>query len=324
MKAIRVHASGGPDALRYEDIERPAPAPGPGQALVKIEAAGVNFIDIYQRTGHYKVPLPVTLGQEAAGTVSAVGPGVAEPKVGERVAYASLLGAYAEYAVVPADRVVVLPDGVSTQQGAAVMLQGMTAHYLATSTYALKSGDMCLVHAAAGGVGLLLCQIAKLRGARVLGTVSTREKAALARGAGADDVILYTEQDFETEVKRLTNGAGLQVIYDSVGKTTFEKGLGCLAPRGMMVLYGQSSGPVGPFDPQVLSQKGSLFLTRPTLAHYIATRAELLARSGELLGWIKSGQLTVRIERELPLAQAAEAHRLLEGRKTTGKVLLIP
>jgi NADPH2:quinone reductase len=292
--------------------------------LVKIEAAGVNFIDIYQRTGLYKVPLPVTLGQEAAGTVSAVGPGVAEPKVGERVAYASLLGAYAEYAVVPADRVVVLPDGVSTQQGAAVMLQGMTAHYLATSTYALKPGDACLVHATAGGVGLLLCQIAKLRGARVLGTVSTREKAALARGAGADDVILYTEQDFETEVKRLTNGAGLQVIYDSVGKTTFEKSLGCLALRGMMVLYGQSSGPVGPFDPQVLSQKGSLFLTRPTLAHYIATRAELLARAGELLGWIKSGKLTVRIERELPLAQAAEAHRLLEGRKTTGKVLLIP
>jgi len=322
MKAIRVHTPGGPEALRYEEIERAAP--GPSQVLVKIEAAGVNFIDIYQRTGHYKVPLPVTLGQEAAGTVSAVGPGVAAPKVGERVAYASLLGAYAEYAVVPADRVVVLPDGVSTKQGAAVMLQGMTAHYLATSTYALKPGDACLTHAAAGGVGLLLCQIAKLRGARVLGTVSTREKAALARGAGADEVILYTEQDFETEVKRLTNGAGLQVIYDSVGKTTFEKGLSCLAPRGMMVLYGQSSGPVGPFDPQVLSQKGSLFLTRPTLAHYIATRAELLGRAGEVLGWIKSGKLTVRIERELPLAQAAEAHRLLEGRKTTGKVLLIP
>src|SRR5213593_955162 len=320
MKAIRVHAPGGPDALRYEEIERP----GPGQVLVKIEAAGVNFIDIYQRTGHYKVPLPVTLGQEAAGTVSAVGPGVAEPKVGERVAYASLLGAYAEYAVVPADRVVVLPDGVSTKQGAAVLLQGMTAHYLATSTYALKPGDACLAHAAAGGVGLLLCQIAKLRGARVLGTVSTREKAALARGAGADEVILYTEQDFETEVKRLTNGAGLQVIYDSVGKTTFEKGLGCLAPRGMMVLYGQSSGPVGPFDPQVLNQKGSLFLTRPTVAHYIATRADLLARAGDVLGWVKNGKLKVRIDRELPLAQAAEAQRLLEGRKTTGKVLLTP
>ena len=322
MKAIRVHAPGGPEALQYEEIERPAP--GPGQVLVKIEAAGVNFIDIYQRTGHYKVPLPVTLGQEAAGTVSALGPGVAEPKVGDRVAYTTVLGAYAEYAVVPADRVVVLPDGVSTKQGAAVMLQGMTAHYLATSTYALKSGDACLVHAAAGGVGLLLCQIAKLRGARVLGTVSTREKAALARAAGADDVILYTEQDFETEVKRVTNGAGLQVIYDSVGKTTFEKGLGCLALRGMMVLYGQSSGPVGPFDPQALNQKGSLFLTRPTLSHYIATRAELVGRAGEVLGWIKSGKLTVRIERELPLAQAAEAHQLLQGRKTTGKVLLVP
>jgi len=322
MKAIRVHAPGGPDALRYEEIERPAP--GPGHLLVKIEAAGVNFIDIYQRSGHYKVPLPVTLGQEAAGTVSAVGPGVAEPKVGDRVAYTTVLGAYAEYAVVPADRVVVLPDGVSTKQGAAVMLQGMSAHYLATSTYALKSGDACLVHAAAGGVGLLLCQIAKLRGARVFGTVSTRVKAALAREAGADDVILYTELDFETEVKRLTNGAGLQVIYDSVGKTTFEKGLGCLALRGMMVLYGQSSGPVGPFDPQVLNQRGSLFLTRPTLAHYIATRAELLARAGEVLGWIKSGKLTVRIERELPLAEAAEAHQLLQGRKTTGKVLLVP
>jgi len=226
--------------------------------------------------------------------------------------------------VVPADRVVVLPDGVSTKQGAAAMLQGMTAHYLATSTYPLKARDACLVHAAAGGVGLLLCQVATLRGARVLGTVSTREKAALARAAGAAEVILYTEQDFEAEVKRLTNGAGLQVIYDSVGKTTFEKGLRCLVPRGMMVLYGQSSGPVGPFDPQVLSQNGSLFLTRPTLAHYILTRPELVARAGEVLGWIKSGKLKLRIDRELPLAQAAEAHRLLEGRKTTGKVLLIP
>jgi NADPH2:quinone reductase len=322
MKAVRVHAPGGPEALRYEDVEQPVP--GPGQVLVNIEAAGVNFIDVYQRTGLYKVPLPFTLGQEAAGTVAAVGPGVAEPKVGDRVAYTGVLGAYAESAVVPADRVVVLPDGVSTKQGAAAMLQGMTAHYLATSTYPLKPGDACLVHAAAGGVGLLFCQIAKLRGARVIGTVSTREKAALAQAAGADEVILYTEQDFEVEVKRLTSGAGLQVIYDSVGKTTFEKGLNCLAPRGMMVLYGQSSGPVGPFDPQVLSQEGSLFLTRPTLAHYILMRAELLARAGAVLGWIKSGTLTLRIERELPLAQAAEAHRLLEGRKTTGKALLIP
>jgi NADPH:quinone reductase len=322
MKAIRVHAPGGPEALRYEDV--PRPTPGPGQVLVKIEAAGLNFIDVYQRNGHYKVPVPFTLGQEAAGIVAAVGPGVAEPKVADRVAYTTILGTYAQYAVVPADRVVVLPDGVSTKQGAAAMLQGLTAHYLATSTYPLKPGDVCLVHAAAGGVGLLLCQVAKLRGARVVGTVSTREKAALARAAGAADVILYTEQDFEAEVKRLLGGAGLQVVYDSVGKTTFEKGLNCLASRGMMVLYGQSSGPVAPFDPQVLNQKGSLFLTRPTLAHHILTRAELVARAGEVLGWIESGKLQVRIERELPLAQAAEAHRLLEGRKTTGKVLLVP
>jgi len=322
MKAIRVHAPGGPDAMRYEDVERPVP--GPGQVLVKIEAAGVNFIDVYQRTGLYKVPVPFTLGQEGAGVVTAVGSGVTDVRVGARVAYTTVLGAYAEYATVPADRVVALPDGVSSKQGAAAMLQGMTAHYLASTTYPLKPGDSCLVHAAAGGVGLLLCQIAKVRGARVIGTVSTREKAELARAAGADDVILYTEQDFEAEVKRLTNGAGLQVIYDSVGKTTFERGLNCLAQRGMMVLYGQSSGPVGPFDPQVLGRKGSLFLTRPTLVHYIATRAELVARAGELLGWIKKGTLKVRIERELPLAQTAEAHRLLEGRKTTGKVLLIP
>jgi len=322
MKAIRVHTPGGPEALRYEAI--PEPVPGPGQVLVRIEAAGVNFIDVYQRNGLYKVQLPLTVGQEAAGVVTAVGSGVTDVKVGSRVAYSALLGAYAEYATVPADRVVALPDGVSSKQAAAVMLQGMTAHYLASTTYPLKPGDTCLVHAAAGGVGLLLCQIAKLRGARVFGTVSTREKAALARDAGADEVIRYTDQDFEAEVKRLTNGAGLQVIYDSVGKTTFDKGLNCLARRGMMVLYGQSSGPVGPFDPQVLSQKGSLFLTRPTVVHYIATRAELLARAGEVLGWLETGRLKVRIDREFPLAEAAEAHRQLESRKTTGKVLLIP
>ncbi len=322
MKAIRVHGPGGPEALRYEDV--PQPAPGPGEVLIQVQAAGVNYIDVYQRTGLYKVALPFTLGQEAAGVVTALGSGVTEVKVGDRVAYTHVMGAYAEYAVVPADRVLVLPDGVSTKQGAAAMLQGMTAHYLASTTYALRSGDTCLVHAAAGGVGLLLCQIARLRGARVLGTVSTREKAELARQAGADAVILYTEQDFETEAKRLTNGAGLQVVYDSVGKTTFEKGLNCLTRRGMMVLYGQSSGPVGAFDPQVLSQKGSLFLTRPTLGHYIATRTELLERAGEVLGWIKSGRLKLRIQHEFPLAQAPEAHRALEGRKTTGKVLLIP
>ena len=322
MKAIRVHSPGGPEALRYEDV--PQPSPAAGQVLVKVEAAGVNYIDVYQRTGLYKVATPFTLGQEAAGVVTAVGPGVTDPKVGDRVAYTSILGAYAEYAVVPADRVVVLPDGVTARQAAAALLQGMTAHYLACTTYPLKAGDTCLVHAAAGGVGLLLCQIASRRGARVIGTVSTREKAALAREAGARDVILYTEQDFEAEVKRLTNGLGLQVVYDSVGKTTFEKGLNCLTRRGMMVLYGQSSGPIASFDPQVLSQKGSLFLTRPTLAHYITTRAELVARAGEVLSWVKSGTLKVRIEHEFSLAETAEAHRALEARKTTGKLLLIP
>ncbi|TLY54563.1 MAG: quinone oxidoreductase [Gemmatimonadetes bacterium] len=321
MKAIRVHRWGGPEVLQLEEV--PAPTPGPGQVVVRVEAAGINFIDVYQRTGHYKTPLPFTPGQEAAGTVTAVGAGVTAPRVGDRVAYTGVLGAYAEYAVVPADRVVALPDAVSAEQGAAAMLQGMTAHYLATSTYPLKPGDACLVHAAAGGVGLLLCQIAKARGARVIGTVSTREKAALARDAGADDVILYTEQDFEVEVKRLA-GAGLQVVYDSVGKTTFEKGLNCLQPRGMMVLFGQSSGPVGPFDPQVLNQKGSLYLTRPTVANYIATRAELLARAGDVLAWVHHGKLKLRIAHTFPLAEAAEAHRQLEGRKTTGKVLLIP
>lgn len=322
MKAIRVHAVGGPEVLKYEDV--PTPMPQAGQVLVKLEAAGVNFVDVYQRTGLYKVALPVTLGQEAAGVVTAAGAGVTAVKVGERVAYAGVLGAYAQYAAVPADRVVVLPDGVSTKQGAAAMLQGMTAHYLASTTYSLKPGDTCLVHAAAGGVGLLLCQIATLRGARVMGTVSTKEKAALARAAGAVEVILYTDQDFEAAVKQLTRGAGVQVVYDSVGKTTFDKGLNCLAVRGMMILYGQSSGPVGPIDPQVLSQKGSLFLTRPTLHHYVATRTELLARSGELFGWIQSGRLALCIGHEFPLADAAEAHRQLEGRKTTGKVLLTP
>jgi len=322
VKAIRVHSPGGAEALRYEDV--PQPSPGTGQVLVRIEAAGVNFVDVYQRTGLYKVPLPFTLGQEAAGVVTALGSGVSEVKVGDRVAYTHVMGAYAEYAVVPADRIVVLPEGVSTKQGAAAMLQGMTAHYLASATYPLQRGDVCLVHAAAGGVGLLLCQIAKLRGARVIGTVSTSSKATLAREAGADDVILYTEQDFEVEVKRLIHGAGLQVVYDSVGKTTFDKGLNCLARRGMMVLYGQSSGPIGSFDPLLLSQKGSLFLTRPTLADYIVTRAELLERAGEVLGWLKSGKLKLRIDHEFPLAQAAEAHRALEGRKTTGKLLLLP
>ena len=322
MKAVRVHAPGGPEALKYEDV--PEPTPKAGEAVVKIDAAGLNYIDVYQRSGLYKLDLPLTLGLEAGGTVTAVGAGVTGVKVGDKVAYTGVPGAYAQYAAVPAQRLVVLPPGLQPKQGAAAMLQGMTAHYLACSTYPLKTGDTCLVHAAAGGVGLLLCQIARMRGARVIGTVSTDEKAKLAREAGADQVILYTKQDFEFEVKRITGGKGLQVVYDSVGKTTFDKGFNCLAPRGMMVLYGQSSGPIGAFDPQVLNQKGSLFLTRPSLGHYTATREELQQRAGEVLGWIRDGKLKLRTELEFPLKDAAQAHRALEGRKTTGKVLLIP
>ena len=268
--------------------------------------------------------MPLTLGLEAAGTVTAVGPGVTEVKVGDKVAYTGVPGAYAQYAAVPAARLVVLPPGVSTKQGAAVMLQGMTAHYLACSTYPLKKGDTCLVHAAAGGVGLILCQISRLRGARVIGTVSTEEKAKLAREAGADETILYTKQDFAAEVKRITGGKGLQVVYDSVGKDTWEGSLNCCAIRGMIALFGQSSGPIGMIDPQVLSAKGSLFLTRPSLVHYIVTREELQQRAGDLFGWIREGKLKLRMEFEFPLKDAAEAHRALEGRKTTGKVLLIP
>ena len=322
MKAIRIHAFGGPEVYRYEEV--PDPAAGAGQALVAVEATGVNFIEVYQRTGLYPVALPATPGSEAAGTIVAIGPGVTEFRAGDCVAWQGGSGAYAERAAVPAERLVRLPEGVSAKQGAAAMLQGMTAHYLANSTFPLQPGDTCLVHAAAGGVGLLLCQIAKRRGARVIGTVSTPEKAALALEAGASDVILYTEQDFETGVKRLTDGAGVQVVYDSVGRTTFERSLRCLVPRGTMVLYGQSSGPVGEFDPQVLGQRGSIFLTRPTLGHYTATRAELLARANEVLGWVRDGTLRLRVEREFPLAQAAEAHRQLQGRATTGKLLLIP
>jgi NADPH:quinone reductase len=322
VKAVRVHAPGGPEALRYEDV--PDPVPGRGQALVQVEAAGLNYIDIYYRTGLYRSELPFTLGQEGAGTVVALGSEVAEVAVGQTVAWTGVQGAYAERALVPAGRLFVLPPGLSAAQGAAMMLQGMTAHYLVSSTYPLKPGDTCLVHAAAGGVGLLLCQMARRRGARVLGTVSTEDKASLARQAGAHEVIRYTEADFEAEVKRLTEGRGVQVVYDSVGRTTFEKGLACLAPRGMMVLFGQSSGPVGPFDPQVLNTRGSLFLTRPSLGAYIATRDELLQRAGEIASWILAGELRLRIEREIPLGEAAEAHRLLEGRKTTGKVVLVP
>ncbi len=322
MKAVRIHTQGGPENLTYEDV--PEPTPKAGEAVVKVDAAGLNFIDVYQRSGLYKLDMPFTLGLEAGGTVTAVGSGVSEVKVGDKVAYTGVAGAYAQYAAVPAPRLVVLPAGLSTRQGAAMMLQGMTAHYLACSTYPLKNGDTCLVHAAAGGVGLILCQIAKMRGARVIGTVSTDEKAKLAREAGADEVILYTKQDFEAEVKRITGGRGCQVVYDSVGKTTFDKGFNCLAPRGMMVLFGQSSGPIGPFDPQILNQKGSVFLTRPSLFHYVAAREELLQRANDLAAWIKAGKLRLRTEFEFPLKDAAEAHRALEGRRTTGKVLLIP
>lgn len=322
MKAVRIHAPGGPEAMKYEDA--PEPTAKPGEAVVKVEAAGINYIDVYFRSGQYKAELPITLGMEAGGTVSAVGPGVTDVKVGDKVAYTGIPGAYAEYATVPAPRLVTLPAGISTKQGAAAMLQGMTAHYLACSTYPLKPGDVCLVHAAAGGVGLLLCQMAKMRGARVIGTVSTEEKAKLAREAGASDVILYTTADFEAEVKRLTDGKGVHVVYDSVGKTTFDKGFNCLRPRGVMALYGQSSGPTGPFDLQVLNAKGSLFVTRPSLNHHVATREELVQRAGEVLGWIREGKVKLRTELSFPLKDAAEAHRALEGRKTTGKVLLIP
>jgi NADPH2:quinone reductase len=321
MKAIRVHSPGGPEALVFEDV--PEPAPKSGEVLVRVEAAGVNFIDVYHRTGLYKLEFPATLGREGAGTVQTLGPEVTDFSPGDRVAWAMVPGSYAERALIPAASLVKIPDGVPTRVAAAAMLQGMTAHYLACSTCPLKSGDTCLVHAAAGGVGLLLTQIAKMRGARVFGTVSTPAKAARSKEAGADATIDYTKQDFEAEVKRLTSGRGVEVVYDSVGKSTFEKSLGSLAPRGTLALFGQSSGPVPPVDPQVLAQRGSLYLTRPTLTHYIATRDELLWRAGEVLGWIRDKRLTVRIDREFPLSEAAAAHRALESRGTSGKVLLV-
>jgi NADPH2:quinone reductase len=323
MKAIRVHATGGPEALRYEDVADPTPKAG--EALVRVEAVGVNFIEVYFRTGVYKpAAYPFTPGGEAAGVVEAVGSGVTEVSPGDRVATVNAQGAYAERALVAAARLVRIPDGVTARQACAAMLQGMTAHYLATSTRPLGPGDTCLVHAAAGGVGLLLCAIAKKRGARVIGTASTPAKAALARAAGADEVILYTEQDFVAETKRLTGGKGVAAVFDSVGKTTFEKGLDVLVPRGTMALFGQSSGAAAAIDPQILNTKGSIFLTRPSLFAYIASRDELLARAGDVLAWVKDGSLPLRIDRELPLADAAAAHRALEGRGTAGKILLIP
>lgn len=322
MKAIRVHQYGGLEALKYEEV--PVPEPGEGEARVKIEAIGVNFIDIYHRIGRYQGSLPLTLGQEAAGTVEAVGPNVTDVKPGDRVVYASVQGSYAEYAIAPAWRLVPVPKDVDLRQAAAVMIQGMTAHYLTFSTYPLKEGDTALVHAAGGGTGQLLVQIAKRRGARVIGTVSTGEKAARAREAGADEVINYTQTEFDVEVKRLTNNAGVDVVYDSVGKDTFDRSLNCLRRRGYMVLYGASSGAVPPLDPQVLNAKGSIYLTRPFLAHYTADRAELLGRVNDLFAWIAAGELKVRIDKTFPLSEAAEAHRYLEGRQSKGKILLMP
>jgi NADPH2:quinone reductase len=321
MKAIQVKQPGGPEAM--ELVELPVPEPKANEAVVKLAASGVNFIDVYQREGRYKIPLPCVLGQEGAGVVTAVGAEVTSVKAGDHVAWTGLLGSYAEYAAVPADKLVPIPSGVTDQQAAAAMLQGMTAHYLSHDTYPLKRGETALVHAAAGGVGLLLVQMAHNIGARVIATVSTDEKAKLAREAGADEVILYTQSDFEAETKRLTGGKGVDVVYDSVGKTTFDKGLNILRPRGFMVLFGGSSGAVPPFDLIALSQKGSLYVTRPTLGHYTATREELVARSGAVFVMMAAGKLKLRIEHTYPLADAQRAHRDLEGRKTTGKLLLV-
>jgi NADPH2:quinone reductase len=320
MKAIQVKEPGGPEQLQL--VEVPVPVPGAGQALVRIAASGVNFIDIYFRTGLYKAELPVTIGSEAAGIVEAIGADVTEVAPGDRVAYAMVRGSYAEYAAVPAAQLVKVPDGIDLDSAAAGMLQGMTAHYLTHSTFPLSSGQSCLVHAAAGGAGRLIAQMAKARGARVFGTVSTEQKAAIAAEAGVDHPIIYTATDFEAELKRLTSGAGVDVVYDSVGKTTFEKSLACLRPRGMLVLFGQSSGSVPPLDPQILSTRGSLFLTRPSLGHYLLSRDELLWRAGDVFAAMERGQLLLRIDHAFPLEQAAEAHRALASRSTTGKMIL--
>ena len=322
MKAIRIHQYGGLDALSYDDVD--VPQPGAGEVRIRIGAAGLNFIDTYKRGGVYKSTLPLILGEEAAGTVDALGAGVNDFNVGDAVAYCMHTGAYAEYAVVPAWKVVKVEGAISSQTAAAVMLQGLTAHYLACSTYPLKAGDTALIHAAAGGTGALLVQMAKIRGAKVIGTVSTEEKAEIARAAGADEIIFYTKQDFVAKTKRITNGKGVDVVYDGVGKSTFMKGLDCLRPRGYAVLFGGASGQVEPFDLQLLNAKGSLFTTRPSLGAYIQTREELLGRTNEMFGWINSGKLTVRIDQSFALADAAKAHAYIEGRETKGKVLLIP
>ncbi len=326
MKAIQIQRTGGSEVMELAEV--PAPQPKSNEVVVQIKAAGVNFIDVYNREGRYKAPLPLVLGQEGAGVVLALGADLLEGKsefaVGDPVAYTSILGSYAEYAAVPADRLVKIPAGVTAEQAAAAMLQGMTAHYLSHDTHPLKKGETTLIHAAAGGVGLLLVQMAHNIGARVIATVSTEEKAELARGAGADEVILYTQVDFEEETNRLTGGKRVDVVYDSVGKTTFEKGLNVLRPRGMMALFGGSSGAVAPFDPLTLTAKGSLFLTRPSLGHYILTTQELRTRAAAVFGMIRDGKLKLRIEHVYPLADAERAHRELESRKTTGKLLLIP
>lgn len=322
MKAIQVQKTGGPEVLTLVDV--PIPKPKPNEAIVKIAASGVNFIDVYFREGRYPAPVPFVDGQEGAGTVTEVGSDVKTLKPGDHVAYSNVLGSYAEYAAVPAEKLVKVPSGISDEQAAAAMLQGMTAHYLAHSTYPLKKGETALIHAAAGGVGLLLVQMAKNIGARVIGTAGTEEKAKLAKDAGADEMIVYTKQDFETETKRLTENKGVHVIYDGVGKSTFEQDLNLLRPRGYLVLFGGSSGAVPPFDPIKLAQKGSLFLTRPSLMHYVLTREELEHRAGDVLGWIAAGKLKLRIAHKYKLEEAQQAHKDLEGRKTTGKILLIP
>jgi NADPH2:quinone reductase len=322
MKAIRVEATGGPEALKLSDVEKPELKPG--HVLVKVEAAGVNFIDIYHRTGPYKLPTPFTPGLEMAGTIEAVAGDVQGFKPGQRVASASALGSYAEYVVAPAAQIVAVPEGVDSKVAGASMLQGMTAHYLMHSTYSLKAGETCLIHAAAGGTGLILTQIASMIGARVIGTTSTREKAEAARQAGAADMILYTESDFEAEVKRLTGGKGVDVVYDSVGKDTFEKSMNCLRPRGMMVTFGNASGAVDPVSPLALTQRGSIFLARPKLADYIASPDEFRWRAGDILGWIAAGKLKIKTDREYPLSDAARAQTDLASRATSGKLLLIP
>ncbi len=322
MKIIQITQPGGPDQMQL--VEAPIPAPGPNQALVRVAAAGVNFIDVYFRIGLYKAEAPFTPGNEGAGTIEAVGPGVTDFAVGDRVAWGMYRGSYTQYAAVPVSSLVKLPDGVDFQTGAAAMLQGMTAHYLSHSSFPLKQGDKCLIHAAAGGAGRLLVQMAKMRGATVIGTCGTDEKAAIAKAAGADETIVYTRQDFAEEVKKLTGGKGVDVVYDSVGQSTFLKGLDVIRPRGTMVLFGQSSGAVAPIDPSILNVKGSLFMTRPSLAHHCLTREELNWRAGDVLGWIAAGKLELRIEKTYPLAEAPQAHRDLEGRSMAGKLLLIP